>query len=81
MTNATDEESGENDENEIAVALAITSDGQIYISEGLMPEALRNGRKVFVGYALTPEEREKAWRSIHETAFNVSVDVFAKPKP
>ena len=48
MTNAADEESGANDEDEIAVALAIASDGQIYIREDLMPDSLRNGRKVFL---------------------------------
>ena len=80
MTNAADEEAGENDKNEFGAALAIASDGEVYIREDLMPEALRNGRTVFVGYALTPEEREKARWSIHATAFNVPVDVFAKQK-
>jgi hypothetical protein len=78
MANAKNEKSGENDGNAIETALAIASDGEYYVSQELMPEAFRKGRKVFVGYALTPEEREKARWSIHVTAFNVSVDVFAK---
>ena len=61
--------------------LALGSDGVIYVNaEGIDP-ARYAGRKMFQGFAMTPEEAERAVLEIHRLAFNVTVSVQAgKPR-
>ncbi|MDC3959898.1 hypothetical protein [Polyangium jinanense] len=66
---------------ELPTELALGSDGLIYVNaEGIDP-ARYAGRKMFTGFAMTPEEAERAVEEIHRLAFNVTVSVQAgKPR-
>ncbi|MDI3290184.1 hypothetical protein [Polyangium sp. 15x6] len=74
----TDEDEAPQD---LPTELALGSDGLIYVNaEGVDP-ARYAGRKMFTGFAMTPEEAERAVEEIHRLAFNVTVSVQAgKPR-
>ncbi|MRG97833.1 hypothetical protein GF068_38825 [Polyangium spumosum] len=55
--------------------LAFGSDGCIYINANSLPADMREGRPLFQGYALTPEEAAHAMEAIHMLALNVTVEV------
>ncbi len=67
---------------ELTTELALGSDGLIYVNaEGIDPARFA-GRKMFQGFAMTPEEAERAILEIHRLAFNVTVNVQAgKARP
>ncbi|MDI1480412.1 hypothetical protein [Polyangium sp. y55x31] len=68
------EEKGEEAPAELPTELALGSDGRLYVNaEGVDPEKLQ-GRKMFVGFAMTEEEEAGvAVGEIHRIAFNVTV--------
>ena len=60
---------------ELSTELCLGSDGIIYVNaEGVAPEKIQ-GRKMFHGYAMTPEEQEIAVGEMHRLAFNITVSV------
>ncbi|MDI1477615.1 hypothetical protein [Polyangium sp. y55x31] len=62
---------------ELPTELALGSDGLLYVNaEGIDP-ARYAGRKMFTGFAMTPEEADRAVEEIHRLAFNVTVSVQA----
>jgi len=63
----------------IHTEFALGSDGVLYVHADSLPLEMREGRKVFHGYALTPEEAKQATQEIHQMAFNVTVALFAGP--
>jgi hypothetical protein len=68
-------EAAEGPPGELPTELALGSDGRIYVNaEGVDPQKL-GGRKMFQGFAMTPEEAELAVEEIHKLAFNVTVGV------
>lgn len=63
--------------SDLTTELALGSDGVIYVNaEGVDP-ARYAGRKMFQGFAMTPEEAEIAVMEIHRLAFNVTVSAQA----
>lgn len=64
---------------ELPTEFAFATDGVIYVNaRGIEPSKLV-GRKMFHGYALTPEEAGRAISELHRIAFNVTIA--AQPKP
>jgi len=63
------------EDEEPPTELCLGTDGILYVNaEGVDPEKIQ-GRKMFHGYAMTPEERTIAVVEIHRLAFNITVSV------
>jgi len=60
---------------ELPTELAFGTDGLIYVSAERMEPGMLEGRAVFQGYALTPEETKLALDEIHQLACNVTIAV------
>ncbi|MDI1484352.1 hypothetical protein [Polyangium sp. y55x31] len=60
---------------ELPTEFAIGSDGRIYINAESLPPEKREGRPMFQGYAMTPEEARHAVETLHKLAFNITVEV------
>lgn len=71
----TDSDGETSADEEPPTELCLGTDGMIYVNaEGIDPAKIQ-GRKMFHGYAMTPEERTIAVGEIHRLAFNVTVSV------
>jgi hypothetical protein len=68
-------EEDQSEDDALPTELCLGSDGLIYVNaEGVNPEMLK-GRKLFHGFAMTPEEASVAVEELHRLAFNVTIAV------
>ncbi|MRG98294.1 hypothetical protein [Polyangium spumosum] len=72
----------EDEENpaELFAELALGSDGLLYVTAEHLTEEERQGRDRFEGYALTPEETQRAIDTMHTMAFNLTIAAMGKGK-
>ena len=62
-------------DDDVPTELAFGSDGRIYVNAEGVPEESLQGRKIFRGFAMTPEEAGLAVEEIHLMALNVTIAV------
>ncbi|MRG90349.1 hypothetical protein [Polyangium spumosum] len=80
-TPATTATPAEEEPEELITELALGSDGRIYVNASHLTAKEREGRRMFQGYAMTPEEAQRAAAAVHQIAFNVTVSAKRKATP
>ncbi|MDI1484706.1 hypothetical protein [Polyangium sp. y55x31] len=65
----------EKESEELITELAIGSDGLLYVNAEHIAAEEREGRRMFQGYAMTPEEAKRAATAMHRIAFNITAEV------
>ncbi len=66
---------------ELITELAFGSDGFLYVNAEHLSAEERDGRRMFQGYAMTPDEAQRAASAMHTLAFNVIVSAMPKARP
>ncbi|MDI1430220.1 MULTISPECIES: hypothetical protein [Polyangium] len=65
----------EKESEELTTELALGSDGLVYVNAEHLSAEQCEGRRMFQGYALTPEEAKCAANAMHKIAFNITAEV------